>query len=534
MEENAKDEDVVPPVTWEDEQVRAWLLQQVADIHSGKAFEVERDLFEQGFDRSVSTSCRFNRSNPLWKSLSVTILHRRIAGALHGSINNSAVKAAENITQNAVYTYPSIEALTTFLVKLAADPEGYKGGKNEKTEIEEMIEKYSFGLESSPVSTCGVFSVPKNKGSEILAELLLDPSVERVYALNRPAMGLATVLERQTERFVDKALDVELLRSERLVFVEGDTAMQGLGLSDELYNKIRDSVTVIIHNAWRLDFNLSLKSFKPNVRGVRMLIDLARSGPHPELLRFLFTSSVTSAQAWGQLEVPFPEEVMTDSAIAVGNGYGEGKYVSERILAKSGIQVASLRIGQICGGLPNGAWATSDWLPILVKSSVALEALPRATGFVSWLPMHAVSKAILEIAFSADKLPEAINLVHPRPVQWNRVIDALKLVLDKDRSSLRVVSFQEWFSLLEKRAKNASDADIRAIPALKLLKFFRMISESDHSIAEAGLHEVESGGLAKFATVKAQSLSQTMREVQPIATQDVNRWIDYWRCSEFL
>ncbi|KAG6863133.1 nonribosomal peptide synthetase, partial [Termitomyces sp. T159_Od127] len=141
-----------------------------------------------------------------------------------------------------------------------------------------------------------------------------------------------------------------------------------------------DSVNVIIHNAWRLDFNLSLTSFEQNIQGTRRLIDLARSGPHPELVRFIFTSSVASAQAWGQPEVPFPEEVVADAAVAVGNGYGEGKYVSERILAKSGVQFASLRIGQVCGGLPNGAWATSDWLPILVKSSIALGALPRTTG----------------------------------------------------------------------------------------------------------------------------------------------------------
>jgi hypothetical protein len=51
-----------------------------------------------------------------------------------------------------------------------------------------------------------------------------------------------------------------------------------------------------------------------------------------------------------------------------------------QILAKSGIQATSFRIGQLSGGLPNGAWATSDWVPILVKSSLELGALPSATG----------------------------------------------------------------------------------------------------------------------------------------------------------
>ncbi|KNZ74034.1 Linear gramicidin synthase subunit D [Termitomyces sp. J132] len=525
VEQSAKGEDVVPPITWETKHVRVWLLEQAADIHSGKTFDISQDLFEQGFD-----------------SLSATILRRRIAGALRASKDNLTVKAAENITQNTVYTYPSIESLTTFLVKLVADPEGFQDGKNAKVEIEAMIEKYSAGLDNSH-SDFSVLSTPKNKvilltgstgnlGSQILADLLLDSSVERVYALNRASTS--SILERHTERFQDKGLDIKLLQSDRLAFVEGDAALSRFGLSDQLYNEIRDSVTVIIHTAWRLDFNLSLSSFEPNVRGTRKLIDFARSGPHPESIRFLFTSSVTSAQSWGQPEVLFPEEVLTDAAVAVGNGYGESKYVSERLLAMSGIQVSSLRIGQISGGLPNGAWATSDWLPILVKSSLALGALPNATGLISWLPMHTVSKAILDVAFSSEKFPVAINLVHPRPIQWSEVIDALKAVLVKDGFPLRVVSFQEWFSLLEKRSKNASDADIQAIPAVKLLEFFRTISKADCAIAEAGRHEVESGGLAKFATVKAQHLSETMREVRPIGAEDVRRWVSYWRDVRFL
>lgn len=88
---------------------------------------------------------------------------------------------------------------------------------------------------------------------------------------------------------------------------------------------------MIIHNAWRLDFNLSLSSFEPNIQGTRNLIDFARSAPQSAAIRFLFTSSVASAQGWNQAEGPFPEEVITDPSVAVGSGYGESKYVAERV-----------------------------------------------------------------------------------------------------------------------------------------------------------------------------------------------------------
>ncbi|KAG6831500.1 putative NRPS-like protein biosynthetic cluster [Tephrocybe sp. NHM501043] len=525
VEQSAKGEDVMPPASWEKSDVQAWLLEQAADIHSQKIFTVSGDLFEQGFD-----------------SLSATILRRRIAGALRTSKNNTTIKAAEAITQNTVYTYPSIDLLTTFLVTFVADPDGFKGVDDGKARIEAMIEKYSAGLGAAPSNA--PFSAPKNKvvlltgstgnlGAQILADLLVDPSVERIYALNRASKSEASILERHHERFTDKALNVELLQSDRLVFVEGDMALPGLGLQDEIYKELQNSVAVIIHNAWRLDFNLSLNSFESNIRGTRKLIDFARSGPHPESVRFLFTSSVASAQSWGQPEVPFPEEIIADSSIAVGGGYGEGKYVSERLLEKSGLQISSLRIGQISGGLPNGAWATSDWLPILVKSSLSLGALPSATGLVSWLPMDAASKAILDIAFSLDQPPLALNLVHPRPVPWNDVIESFKTLLGQG-TSLRVVPFPKWLSLLEERSKKAANEDINAIPAIKLLEFFRAIAKADQEINKAGRNEVESGGLAKFATLKAQSVSRTMKELQSIAFRDVSRWVNYWRHAGLL
>ncbi|KAG6867684.1 hypothetical protein C0995_004653, partial [Termitomyces sp. Mi166 len=91
------------------------------------------------------------------------------------------------------------------------------------------------------------------------------------------------------------------------------------------------TVNIIIHTAWKLDFNLSLPAFEPHVQGTRHLIDLLKSGPHAANGRFLFTSSISSAQAWPMSRGAYPEEVVGNPAFAVGGGYGEGKYVAERV-----------------------------------------------------------------------------------------------------------------------------------------------------------------------------------------------------------
>ena len=95
--------------------------------------------------------------------------------------------------------------------------------------------------------------------------------------------------------------------------------------------QIRSSVTLIIHNAWRLDFNLAISSFEDSIRASRNLIDLGLDSPHRQNLRFVLTSSVASAQSWDNAKGPFPEEVQLDPVPAVGAGCGEGKYATERV-----------------------------------------------------------------------------------------------------------------------------------------------------------------------------------------------------------
>lgn len=90
-------------------------------------------------------------------------------------------------------------------------------------------------------------------------------------------------------------------------------------------------MNIIIHNAWRLDFNLTLASFEPNIRSTRNLIDLATRSKHASTSRFLFTSSIASAQGWDTSKGAFPEEVQHDASTALGGGYGEAKYICERV-----------------------------------------------------------------------------------------------------------------------------------------------------------------------------------------------------------
>ncbi|KAJ7731236.1 putative aminoadipate reductase [Mycena metata] len=498
--------DIDPPSSWTPSELEPWLKIHAALV-AGKDLRGGRDLFDQGFD-----------------SLNATFLRHRIANALNNSTQNQVKAAARKILQNFVYEHPTLEELARAISGLvdgnAAD--GKSGGR--KAIIEEMIAKYSEGFDESAVhhepAVAGVSGTvvlltgsTGGIGSHILEILLRLPSVERVYAFNRP--GRTSVVERQTRTFLDRALDVNLLASEKLVYLEGEIFQAGLGLPSNVWDALRGTVKVIIHNAWTLDFNKSLTSFESHVRGTRNLIDLARQSPRTGV-RFLFASSIASAQSWDQTRGPVPEELQPDADVAVGNGYGESKYVSERILALSGLDATSFRIGQVSGSPSNGAWSTTDWVPAIVKSSIVLENFPSdPSGVVAWLPPEAVSQAIVDAALSVEKPPFAINLIHPRPIPWDDVISTMARIV-----RLPLVPFADWVKQLEDRSVGATAADIENIPGIKLLDFFRAA--------------VEGAGNIQFSTEKTQTMSESMRLLKPLGDEDVQRWMQYWREKQFL
>ncbi|KAJ3968095.1 male sterility protein-domain-containing protein [Lentinula raphanica] len=168
-----------------------------------------------------------------------------------------------------------------------------------------------------------------NLGCYILASLLTRP------AFNRRSTN-KNIMERQKAQFEDKELDVALLSSPKLVFLEGDITLPSLGLSGQVITKLQQDLTVVIHNAWHSHFSLPLSAFENHIQGTRSLIDLARSSKRRDEIRFMFTSSITMTQNWDERQGPYPETLVMDAMSAVGGGYGESKYVAERILAKSG------------------------------------------------------------------------------------------------------------------------------------------------------------------------------------------------------
>ena len=90
----------------------------------------------------------------------------------------------------------------------------------------------------------------------------------------------------------------------------------------------------------------------------------------------------------------------------------------------------------------------------------------------SWIPPHAVSDAILDVAFADEEPPLIVNLVHPRPTAWESVMQPISEVMYQKRLTpfpLPLIPFTEWVQRLEKRAVNTSEEDVGRVVGLSKL-----------------------------------------------------------------
>lgn len=88
-------------------------------------------------------------------------------------------------------------------------------------------------------------------------------------------------------------------------------------------------MTHVLHNAWRVDFNLFLSSFETHVAGTRGLIDFCCSLSHP--VKLIFTSSISAVHKWNVNLGAVPEDTIPGPEVATSNGYAASKFVTEQV-----------------------------------------------------------------------------------------------------------------------------------------------------------------------------------------------------------
>ncbi|KAF8890513.1 hypothetical protein CPB84DRAFT_1849102 [Gymnopilus junonius] len=491
----------------------------------------DEDIFQRGCD-----------------SLQATWIRNSLLRALH----DSAHIDTRHMVDNFVYNYPTITSLGTFIYALATGTDSHTPVSTERraAAMKAMVEKYtssgfpaykvppvSNGNDQLPGDIVLVTGTTGALGTYLLAELVENPAVSKIYALNRPSgSGPLTARERQEKALLGRGLKASvILGSDKVVLVETDLSIPGFGISTDLFREMKSSVTHIIHNAWPVDFNLALASFEKSVRGVRNLIDFSLTSPRSSPPTLVFTSSVGVFQNTASISSPSLPESAISPEVAVGTGYTESKWVSEEILLqaskKTPLRSVIIRVGQLCGGL-NGAWNTSEWFPSLVQSAAACECFPGDERLVDWIPLQLAAKATIDFTkYEGPGSSAIVHLVHPRPTSWSLLSKIIATDLGVD-----LVPFVAWLAKLEELGKGSDTSEeqidveaLRKIPALRLLPFYKpMAIHEEGSIA--GL------GFKKLNSEKAVAMSETLANpnVSRVGEENVKAWLGYWKSVGFI
>ncbi|KAI0926228.1 putative NRPS-like protein biosynthetic cluster [Taiwanofungus camphoratus] len=525
VEESAQS-NIPPPARWDigsaTDFVRAVLGKVM--VH---AVQDGDDIFQHGCD-----------------SLQATWIRNTLSRALH----ESAKVDTRKITSNFVYDHPTIGSLASAVSALGLGTSKDEGSSNislsARTDaMRAMVARYSGDFPAHqagsgrPKASEDVVLVTGTTGSlgcHLLSRLASDPEVGRVYAFNRASRDLKAVGERQRLALIDRGLDAGVLESKKVVVLEGDLTAVNFGLAETTYKELHQSVTHIIHNAWRVDFAIGLSSFEPQVKAVRCLINFALSSPLPEPPRLCFTSSMSVFSNLPCSEVG-PEHPI-ESELAVGMGYAESKWVSEQILykaaEKSSLKTMVIRVGQICGGM-DGAWNAHEWFPSMVQSAAKLGCFPDDNRGVDWIPLELTAAAVIDFR-KATNSTNTVHLVHPRPVSWHVLAAVVAAEL-----SVPLVSYDEWLGKLEQTASSISDSvhekglraeserdTVRSLRALQLLDLFKgMAKSASDTSARLAL------GMAELAVTRAVAASPTLADpdARQLGAEDVKRWLGYWR-----
>lgn len=506
-----------PPVHWDDKSANLFTRAVVEKLIT-VPLKDEDDIFQHGCD-----------------SLQATWIRNTILRALH----DSAKIDTRKVNSNFVYDHPIISRMSSFVLALAL---GTTDGEDRQSvshadAMRAMVAKYSkdfpihrgsaaANMESGKVVL--IIGTTGGLGCYALKELVADPKVARVYAFNRPAKHGQTLYERQKSALADRGLDASIVDSEKVVLLEGDLSAANFGLTEKVYQELHTSVTYIIHNAWRVDFSISLASFESNVYGVRAFIDFALTSPLAQPPRLIYTSSIgvfTNLDSDDDLvEAPINPDV------AIGSGYTESKWVSEEILynaaANTPLTPVVVRVGQICGAL-EGSWNAHEWFPSIVQSAPKLGCFPDDERGVVWVPLDVAAQAMVDFMDTPPHI-KVVHLNHPRPVSWHSLA-----VHVAQAFSVPLVPYHEWLAKLEQAALDVSQAEsagsdsrkaLQDLHAIQLLPFYRGLA-ANFNVGRLSV------GMFQLDVSQAVAASPTLSDpnVSQLGAEHVKNWLAYWR-----
>ncbi|KAL7939402.1 hypothetical protein V8C35DRAFT_326453 [Trichoderma chlorosporum] len=453
--------------------VRALVKGIFQDFESGP----DEDFFEAGMDslQAVRLARQLNVSLQKSKTLQVA--------------SNRHWQSGGEVSAEIVYRHPTISALAEFV---KAQRNNFNGeietssSEDNTARVKALSERFIANLYGE--EEAGYYKATKrvvlltgatgNLGSHMLSQLVQNTSVSKVVCLYRQTkddipLNRIRLSVSACGVLLDESCWAKIELVEAAEFIRSIGPIQNPverlpsdGVSDgndvvNLFTRLAQDVTHIVHLAWPIDFKRTMESFIPHIKMVEALISLARAAHASKRARrqpparLLFASSIAVVRNYGKgfsassSSIIVPEEEMQTPETVAPMGYAEAKWVCERLLGHVGrhfpdeVEPVIVRIGQLCGPEASpGIWKTSEHIPALLKASNLIEAMPQLEGEISWFPVDRASRSLIDILFQHDKVPSVLHVENPVRQNVDSIMNTLAGALGL--SPARKIPYQEW------------------------------------------------------------------------------------------
>ncbi|KAK7443699.1 hypothetical protein CaCOL14_012347 [Colletotrichum acutatum] len=488
-----ENEDEGGSLSLEGQELEIWLLQQLKKQLGIDLPSADADFFASGVD---SLHCI-----QMW-----SLIKREVDFGGRQSY----------LGQNVLYESGNIRKLSEHLVALRNGQ--VEAAQDELLKMQDLVAKYSSitphvaGTAPKPEKHLVFLTgVTGGLGAHLLGQLAALPTVSSVWAAVR-APDDADAASRIAHSLTSRGIFLSPLQQSKVVPLSCDLGLPDFGLGATRIADLKSRLTIIIHSAWAVNFNIPVQSFEDqHIRAVHNLIQLCQSVETLNPARFFFCSSV-SASGGSPRPGNVPEGPIPTPAWAQGTGYARSKWVSEHITRNANLNVGAparvLRIGQLVGDSKVGEWNATEGIPLMIKTAVTLGALPNLDEEMTWLPVDHAATAILELvnANVAPRPSERVtdpdlvyHVLNPTRFHWSR--DMLPS-LSEAGLHFEILPTNQWMDKLRQ-----SERDPEKNPPIKLLDWFE---------SKYGRTVSANKGVLAYSTEETERDSPTLRELPDV------------------
>jgi len=228
---------------------------------------------------------------------------------------------------------------------------------------------------------------------------------------------------------------------DKIIAVPGDLKKPNLGIEDNLYSNLCNTIDAIYHNGAILNFLFPYNQLKQtNVNGTIECLRFACTG-NPKYFHYVSSYSVyDNPSHFDKIGLESDHLLSSDGYFL---GYSETKWVAEKLVsaaATRGLRITLYRPGEITASLKENIWKLEDMVSRTIVGCIQMNAAPDIDMNLPLTPVDYVSDAIIHISRQTKAIGKCFNIINKNITTFKTICKFTK----KAGYALEILPYTEW------------------------------------------------------------------------------------------